>query len=386
MPKLADIVNCSGCSACASVCPKSCIRMVESAEGFYVPAVSGQDCVDCGLCEKACPQLTDRKSSVREPSSVFAAWSRDEESRRKSSSGAVSYELAATVIESGGVFFGVVNDGDVVRHCAAQTIAELERMRGSKYVQSQMGTAYKDAKGFLDAGRRVLFSGTPCQVAGLKSFLGDHQEGLLSTIDIVCHGVPPARLFKQYLRELSTKGERVEYQFRSSDGWTKVPVLRVDGIERSGDAFEYNTLFDRKLILNEACYRCRYADQTRVGDITLGDFWGIGDSVPFEADTSGGCSLVLVNTSAGLSLLEGARERLVLAERTFAEARAANTCLREPSSRPDGRSSIMKVIERRGFSAAVRRFVLLPSLPARVYRRIHHVLHLIKRPLCRKSV
>lgn len=199
MIDILDKKDCCGCSSCVQRCPKQCITLKEDNEGFLYPIVNKEICISCGLCEKVCPVLS--QGEPRKPLKVYAAKNQDEEIRRQSSSGGVFTLLAEQVIREGGVVFGAIFDENwEVKHDFAETIEGLAPFRGSKYVQSRIDDNYKKAERFLNQGRKVLFSGTPCQIAGLKRFLRNEYDNLL-TVDFVCHGVPSPGVWRQYLKE-----------------------------------------------------------------------------------------------------------------------------------------------------------------------------------------
>ena len=387
MIELADREHCTGCEACRSVCPQGCISMKEDAEGFLHPVIDPASCVGCGLCRRACPVLQEVKAV--EADKVYAAWSRDEAVRCGSSSGGVFYELARKVISEGGVVCGAVREGSRVFHRCADSLSGIEAMRGSKYVQSRIGESYREVASHLKAGRQVLFSGTPCQVAGLRASLGPKDHPGLLTIDLVCHGVPSSSLFASYLEQLQKKyGPQAaeSFLFRRTDKWSHQPEIRTGGKRRllSGRDASFMGLYLEGFLFRESCYHCPFARRERVGDLTLGDFWGIGDKVPFEADPSRGCSLVMVGSETGARWLELTGDRLFLRERTLEETLSLNTNLSAPAVRPPQRGDIYGQIARRGF-ARVYRPVLVRRILRLAYARFHHQLHLLKVQLCRKS-
>ncbi len=361
--------------------------MVESREGFYVPKVDLDLCLSCNVCEKSCPQL-NLSSDYNEPVSVLAAWSTDEHSRRKSASGAAFFEIAKRFVETGGVVFGAINDNGLIRHCSARTPEELDRMRGSKYVQSYLGDSFKEAQSLLKQGTKVLFSGTPCQIAGLKSYIGSGDNKLF-LLDLVCHGVPPARYFKHYISYLSKKYGQVssyDYQFRNAEGWDETPYLqsKEGRLVLKGKDASYMNFFLKSSIFNECCYDCHYARIPRVGDLSLGDFWGIGKSVPFNEDISNGCSLILVNTEKGKALINETGSRLFSTCRTLDEALVVNTNLRSPCPRPFWRSIVIRLIDNNRITSAYLLFIAIPGFFSKVYWKIHHALHIIKIRICQK--
>lgn len=206
---------CCGCAACEQRCPKSCIVMREDEEGFLYPQTDMSKCIDCGLCEKVCPVLN--QGEKRKPLYVYAAKNKNPQIQLYSSSGGVFTHIAEQIIQNNGVVFGARFDENwAVKHDYTETLEGLAAMRGSKYVQSRIGSTYQQAKDFLEAGRLVLFSGTPCQIRGLKLFLAKEYENLL-TVDLVCHGVPSPEIWRQYLHEIIATGGGPTYKFRVSD-------------------------------------------------------------------------------------------------------------------------------------------------------------------------
>ena len=319
MIEIKEKKDCCGCSACVQRCPKSCISLKEDNEGFLYPIVDKDICIDCGLCEKVCPVLHQGKG--RKPLKVYAAKNYDEEIRKQSSSGGIFTLLAEKVIQEGGVVFGARFDENwEVKHDYTETMEGLTVFRGSKYVQSRVEDSYRKAERFLKQGKKVLFSGTPCQIAGLKRFLHKEYENLL-TVDFVCHGVPSPKVWKQYLKETiarmcdknmvstdSIENFRVEsISFRDkSHGWKKYSfVLKLSVMSRSGvsntvslcEQFPQNTFmkgFLADLYLRPSCYACAAKCGKSGSDITIGDLWGAPSIIDTEDDDRG-TSLILVN-------------------------------------------------------------------------------------------
>ena len=333
---------CTGCASCAAVCPQGCISLVPSSEGFLYPSVDEDLCLDCGKCVSACPNNTPVKARV--PSATYAGWSTDETIRASSSSGGAFHCLAESVIRQGGVVFGAVLCEDlVVRHTVADNLPSLAKMRGSKYAQSEMGDNYALVGCYLSEGRKVLFSGTPCQIAGLRSAFGQ-REGLV-LVDIVCHGVPSVKFFRHYIGGLKERYPDMDarsFQFRTLPAWNAVPNAVVGGerVPLRGHDSIYTKLFLKNMLHRESCYSCPYARAERVSDITIADFWEIGAESPFDYDTAGGCSLVLVNTPVGEAQFAALESTFFSCARTLSEAVAGNAQLRAPSERPDNRRGI----------------------------------------------
>lgn len=314
---------CCGCMACVSVCPKQCIKMIEDEEGFLYPEIDASRCIDCKLCEKVCPELCQKEE--RSPLSVYAAKNKNEQIRLASSSGGIFTLLAEKVIDEDGVVFGArFNEKWDIVHDYKETKEGLVAFRGSKYVQSYMGDCYQKVKSFLQQGREVMFTGTPCQIAGLKNYLRKDYDNLL-TVDVVCHGVPSPKVWRIYLDEIARKGgkntvlshpicgkaEIKSIDFRSkSTGWKKfsfaltLSEATADGEKNSvllSSIFTenlYMNAFLSNLSLRPSCYACPVKSGKSGSDITLGDFWGIEKVLP-EFDDNKGCSAVLVYTEKG---------------------------------------------------------------------------------------
>lgn len=356
--------DCCGCSACEQVCPVSCIRMQEDAEGFSYPVADTETCIDCGLCEKVCPFIHPGMS--RRPERVYAVKNRREEVRRESSSGGVFALLAGRTLEEGGVVFGACfDDRWEVVHGHAVDENGVERFYGSKYVQSRIGNAYREAERFLKEGRPVLFSGTPCQVAGLKRFLRKEYPNLLA-VDFICHGVPSPLVWRSYLNELlSRKLHRPVASVRSIGfrdkhrGW-KLYGLRIvcNSGKTSGlirlplylDAYLRGFLSD--LYLRPACYACAVRGLKSGSDVTLGDYWGCRRSFP-DFDDDRGVSAVLLHTEKGRTYFESlpADKRLS----AYEDVLRKNPALEESSEQPSGRQTFFDSFLRIGVIASVRK-------------------------------
>lgn len=311
MIKIIDKKYCCGCTACASICPKHCITMQSDNEGFLYPVVNETDCIDCGLCEKVCHEL--HPYDERLPLDVFAAINNDEEIRLKSSSGGIFYLLAEKTIAEGGVVFGArFDDNWQVVIDYADTMEGVKAFMGSKYVQARMETAYRDAKHFLTEGRKVLFSGTPCQIAGLQHYLRKAYDSLL-TVDIICHGTPSPKVWNLYLDEVVAAGRKAinDVQFRNkSNGWKSFNfTMEYDKDEQAVSLCShhqqnhYMRAFLRDMILRPSCYNCQAKGGRSHSDITIADFWGINVEIP-EMDDDKGTGLVLINTDRGQTALD----------------------------------------------------------------------------------
>lgn len=280
--------------------------MLSDNEGFLYPTVEESNCIDCGLCEKVCHEL--HPFVERQPQKVYAAINKDEGIRLKSSSGGIFYLLAEIIISEGGVVFGARFDEQwqvVIDY--AETMEDVKAFMGSKYVQARMDTAYTDAKRFLTEGRKVLFSGTPCQIAGLHHFLRKTYDNLL-TVDIICHGTPSPKVWDRYLDEVVTAGRKAikDVQFRNKrNGWKSFNFTMVYNKDEQTVSLcshhqqnHFMCAFLRDMILRPSCYNCQAKSGRSHSDITIADFWGINTEMP-EMDDDKGTGLVLVNTDKG---------------------------------------------------------------------------------------
>ena len=323
MPKLAQCDLCTGCTACAAICSRGCITMAADADGFLHPAVNEGSCIGCGLCERVCPVV--HPPVLTHTPDACAAWTRDEDSRLKSTSGGVFPELARDVLDRGGAVFGAAYADDFrVIHICAENITDLDRLRGAKYAQSDLGDSFRDVKRRLENGQQVLFSGTPCQCLGLKAYLQkDHTNLLL--VDLVCHSVPSPLAWEQFLAHISGEKTLAAVNLRSKDtGWSRYGYCNrfdfSDGtsrLDRSGESL-YMKLFVGGYITRPACENCPAKGYARVSDLTLGDFWGIWDIAP-ELDDDKGTSLVLVQTEKGRAAMARLEQRAVTTEQASRE-------------------------------------------------------------------
>lgn len=366
MIKIKDKSKCCGCSACQQICPKQCISMIGDKEGFLYPKVDTSSCIDCGLCEKTCPIIN--QSDAHKPLYVFAAYNHDEAIRKDSSSGGVFTLLAEKVISKGGVVFGARFDEDFnVRHDYTETVEGLAKFRGSKYLQSRMLDSYINAKRFLDEGRMVLFSGTPCHIAGLNHFLRKQYKNLL-TVECVCHGVPSPMVWQSYLKDSDITPAEVSFRDKKNS-WKRynVTISGIEGSHQSTPYMEnaYMNVFLSDLSLRPSCYDCPAKSGRSNSDITLGDFWGI-ENISLEFDDDKGCSLLMINTETG----EKAVETLDIAKElhTYEEAVKGNPSIVRSANIPAYRNLFMNICEKHGFNKA-NKLITSSAIPYRLLRR-----------------
>ncbi|MEE1258809.1 MAG: Coenzyme F420 hydrogenase/dehydrogenase, beta subunit C-terminal domain [Paludibacteraceae bacterium] len=302
MIQILDKHNCCGCSACSQTCPRHCISFEEDNQGFRYPSVDTSRCIDCGLCEKVCPCINHNES--REPICVYAAINPDEEVRMKSSSGGMFSLIAESVINDNGIVFGArFDDNWEVMHDYAETKDGLDAFRGSKYLQSLIGGSYKQVQDFLKQGKNVLFSGTGCQIAGLKKFLRKEYENLL-TVEIVCHSVPSPLVWRKYLKEKCENNSVKSVNFRDkTSGWShysySVVIHHEFGKYIEPASGPYMKGLTSNLTTRPSCSQCPTRFGKSGADIVLGDCWGVWDLKP-EMNDSRGVSIVETFSSKGL--------------------------------------------------------------------------------------
>ncbi len=322
--KINNKKDCMGCHACASICPKSCISMESDQEGFLYPNVDYNLCIRCKQCINVCPIIN--KEEVMNDPVAYSCINNDETVRLDSSSGGIFTLVAERVIARDGAVFGAsFNDQSEVVHVFVETKENLEQLRGSKYVQSKIGNSYKKAKEFLDSGREVLFTGTPCQIAGLKSYL-DKLYTNLSTMDIVCHGVPSPDVWHKYVEFRETVAgslaQRIAFR-RKDEGWKRFSVSFLFKNNTEYRQNLRNDLFMRAFLkdvcLRPACYDCKYKGLNRQSDLTLADFWGVQNILP-EMDDDKGTSLIFVNSEMGQRLFNEVKDKMLYQEVDINEA------------------------------------------------------------------
>ncbi|NLK11777.1 MAG: 4Fe-4S dicluster domain-containing protein [Staphylococcus equorum] len=332
--------DCCGCNACVQRCPKNCITMQEDNEGFLYPVIDVAFCVDCGLCESVCPVIN--QSSPRKPRVTYAAKNRDKAIRGQSSSGGVFTALAKQVIYDNGVVFGAkFNAKREVVHAYTETVEGLADFRGSKYVQSIVGHTYKEAERFLKKGRRVLFSGTPCQISGLNLFLRKKYNNLL-TVDFVCHGVPSPTVWQRYLEEVipvEKQSSITEISFRDKiNGWKSYNFIIKEKDEIILREKFHDNLFMKgflaDLYLRPSCYACPVKSLKSNSDITLGDYWGIQNILP-TFDDDYGVSLVFLHDDTWIDCFT--KMNLDLSETSFEDAIKYNPAVVKSVNLPDKR-------------------------------------------------
>lgn len=304
MIKIENKKQCCGCSACVERCPKQCISFDEDKEGFRYPKVDESRCIHCNLCEKVCPVINTPKENPI--IGVYAASSKDSNTKNESSSGAIFTSIANKILKVGGIVFGARYDRDwEVCHDYCIDAESLYKLRGSKYMQSRIGNNFKLVEQFLKEGKDVLFSGTPCQIAGLKTYLLKDYDNL-TTVDVICHGVPSPKVWRLYLKNLLQKGiigpslsDITEVNFRAkTENWIKFQILikskRSNYVSRK-DNDPYFRAFNMNVILRPICYECPFKCGKSGSNVTLADFWGI-QKIDLSAYDEQGTSMVIIHS------------------------------------------------------------------------------------------
>lgn len=378
---------CTGCGACLNICPHSAIDMLENNIGYIYPTIDAGKCVDCGLCVKICP--VNHPIEKKSPLQAYAVYSKTEKDRDTSASGGASSVITSHILLDGGVIYGSVQNSYTDIKCERiSDLKDVSKIKGSKYVQSPLGDNLRKAKKDLRDGKKVVFTGTPCQIAGLKAYLGKGYKNLY-TIDLVCHGVPSARLLKDNVNLILPKRKN------SADLSTLKVSFRDKNRNRKKIEFFFTLMDNRKiyykrlfpddyyisgfmsgLFFRRNCFFCMYAESNRISDITIADFWGCKSSLP-EMDENLGVSLVLANTERGVKLFDKIKNELVYEERPVEEAVCGNGQLMNAYPKPLNYEEFQKSYQALGYKQSCRRFVL-PYIKGQKKRRlIMNIKHFI---------
>lgn len=364
MEKICQTDKCTGCAACFNVCGKDAITMTEDACGYIHPQINQAKCVDCGLCAKVCH--VNVKAVLRCPQDCYAATVKDDTELVSCASGGMATELSRYVIGKGGVVYGCTGkDIRNVHHIRIDKAEELDLLKGSKYVQSFIGSTYKEVRRDLQSGRLVLFIGTPCQVAGLQGFLRHKDYPNFVTADLVCHGVPSQKMLNDNIDLYCGKGENINVWFRQKErssskcdatwriafGWFyQTSHMRAPrGVRYYKDPYMFGFL--APLTFRCSCYTCRYANISRCSDFTLGDFWGLGKDAGFN--NGKGVSVVLVNTDKAVSIWAEVSKRCKCVQRDLVEAQKGNGQLQVPSRKHENYEMFVRAYPQVGLRKAV---------------------------------
>ncbi|MBQ6052010.1 MAG: polysaccharide pyruvyl transferase family protein [Clostridia bacterium] len=370
--------SCFGCGLCSYVCPANALKIELDSDGFYRPAYEKGLCIHCGRCENGCPAINSPSLSDGLLKECYAAWNLDKTIQKTSSSGGIFSVIAKEIIQSGGIVVGASVSPDLsVRHISVDNSDELYKCRGSKYAQSLMGDIYPVIAEALKQNRYVLFTGTGCQVAAIRSCFGERENLVLC--DVVCHGVGSPGIFADYLHniEQTTSKEVSSFNFRDeSRGWNK-PCVKIDFKDGSEDKHrwykdEYIRAFSKNRILRSSCFDCKYSSFPRMSDITIADFWGAKKVGAIY--NKNGTSLVIINNAKGKNLFERIKINLQFKPVVFNDAIRFNRSAVSSSKKPDDRDTLFYHYKNDGFEYIRKKYLRVPGLPEKIINKLKHFL------------
>lgn len=352
--------KCFGCGACAAQCPRNCIKMKLDDKGFDRPVVNVNQCIHCNCCINVCPAI--HIPQQRESKKVYAAWNANEEAHRLCTSGGISDAMVKMVVSQGGIAFGaVLNDDLSVSHKGVTTQCATENFRQSKYVQSRTLRTFKEVKNSLSKGKKVIYTGTPCQIAGLKSYIGENEN--LYLVDIICHGTPSFKLLREHIAYIEKREGKYADAISFRESGCKFILRENDHVfyEKKSTQDYWYMGFLNGLFYKEACYTCPFASSKRVSDITIGDFWGLEDRL-LEEEAKFGVSVVMVNSENGKLLFDKLCEKLKYTERSAKEAIRGNSQLRHPMRKHRKYKKFWKAYQLDGFEKAAKKSLRLERM------------------------
>lgn len=350
---------CCGCSSCYNACPKEAITMIEDDKGFLYPNINQNLCIDCKICQKVCPVLNTAVNTYQ--NQAYACINNNLNIRMNSSSGGIFYLLAKEILSRNGVVFGAAfNDNFEVSHVMIDNDKDIYKLMGSKYVQSKLNDIFYKVKQQLDLQKYVLFTGTPCQIEGLKSFLKRNYEKLY-TQDIICHGVPSPLVWKKYIeyRKNVDKNPPIDISFRNKDnGWKNFNMkflYKENFYKKNMQDDLYMTAFLKNTSLRDSCYNCKFKNNNISSDITLGDYWGI-EYVHSDMFDDKGTSLVIINSSKGEELFNLISTKIQYKRTILNEAIKYNSAYSMPVKVDKKRKKFFKYINEKSFDKLVKQY------------------------------
>ncbi len=377
MAHLVEKEKCNGCHACFNACPVQAIFMQSDDEGFLYPVIDSEKCIDCGKCDKACS--IQAPPAINPYEDVYACYAKDAEEHRTSCSGGAFAVLARRGFQDGGVVAGAAfTSTQDVQHIVITSESEMWKLKGTKYVQSSIGSCYAQVNNYLKCGKKVIFSGTPCQVAGLKTFLGKEYENLI-TVDLICHGVPSPGIWQRYLNEIADGEKIVSAGFRNKAKGTSNVTL--DYHTKSGRWIQekyseslYIKGFIHNLFVRPSCFQCAFKGTRRCSDFTIGDFWGAKEYHPKMAHEDG-VSVLLVHSEKGQRLLEQCKESFILESSTPEKATLWNESIIQPAQSSPNREKFFQDVKTLSVKEAVLNNWGAPTKP--------HKQSKVKKTICK---
>lgn len=375
--------QCCGCSACKEICPKHCISMVEDDYGYIYPEINQSMCIDCKACVKVCPFINDVPSQKQDY--VYAGISMNKNQVMKSSSGGAFFSICKCLYDDNTTIYGANLDSDLkVHHVRIENFKDIEKVQKSKYVQSEIRGMYPLAQEDLKQGKKVIFSGTPCQIAGLKKYLKRDYDTLF-TIDFICHGVPSNKIFHSYVQEIEKQyGKKIKnigFRDKSTKDILAMKIIFEDNSERIIRANEdyYLRGFLKGLYYREVCYNCKFAKRNRVSDITIGDFWGFdktkyGDKLEHQK----GISLIIFNSYKSNLLMNDLSKFMDLVKVHGAFAAIENESLTRPSANHKKREEFLNNLNYIPFKDNINKCVPKDTGYKIIIRKFNTVIRMIK--------
>ena len=374
MKEIVSKIKCTGCTACASICPQNAIIMEKDNEGFMYPVIQKDKCIDCGLCKKKCPVLsTINNDSINQ---CYVAYNKNNDDKLKSSSGGIFTLFANFILDNDGIVIGAAFDEKhKLKHIAISKKEELDKLKGSKYLQSDLNNIFKYVKDNIKE-KKILFVGTPCQVAGLKAIVKNNN---LLTIDLICHGVPSPKLFEKYIQELeqTNNDKLVNYNFRDkSTGWDTYSstVIFKNNIktELSKDN-DYMKIFLSDVALRESCYNCNFKLGNKYSDITLGDFWEVQKYYP-DMYNKEGVSAIIINTKQGQNIFDKIRNDIIYKDCKLQEILEGNPSLKTSSKRNKKRKNFFENVEKKDIKTLSKEYSYKNTIIRRVKNKIKRII------------
>ena len=359
--------DCCGCTACQNSCPQNAITMHPDSEGFIYPVIDTANCVDCNLCREVCPFINSEAQKNNAPQTVYSCVHKSEDALRHSTSGGAFTAISDVILKMGGIVYGADFDSEYnIFHSRAENAQQRDRQRVSKYAQSDLSGCFEKVLSDLENDKIVLFTGTPCQIAGIKSFIPEKLHKNLYLCDLICHSIPSPLIWREYkaYQEQKYGGKMTKVMFRSKvHPWTRdnsnrgfIFEVNGDGVLHEDNIF-YDLFFKVGTITRPSCENCKFTSVNRVGDITIADYWGIEEYDPSKYNPLG-VSVVISNNKKGEFLAEAMSEYATLEQRDFAEQKKHQKRLAQPAEFPAYRTEFWEDLHNHGFAYVMKKYVI----------------------------